>query len=116
MQYVYSKTLQNGHSKIDKAIKILMTNGPLMKVKSIAECSRWSILQYFWPALSDNWSWKPIFGLFESGRFKFTLLHSVWWHWLFPVGTYNIKTMSYPHKCDIMMCIDVDVALSPYAL
>ena len=20
-------------------------------------------LQYFWPALSDNWSWKPIFGL-----------------------------------------------------
>ena len=26
----------------------------------------WSILQYFWPALSDNRSWKPIFGpLFE---------------------------------------------------
>ena len=21
----------------------------------------WSILQYFWPALSDYWSWKPIF-------------------------------------------------------
>ena len=31
---------------IDKA-KILMTNGSLMKVKSIAECSRWSMLQYF---------------------------------------------------------------------
>ena len=41
-----------------------------MKVKSIAECSPWSILQYFWPAkgsmlqyfwpaLSDNQSWKP---------------------------------------------------------
>ena len=30
-----------------------MENGSLMKVKSIAECSR-SILQYFWPALSDN--------------------------------------------------------------
>ena len=30
----------------------------------------WSILQYFWPALSHNWSWKPIFGLFESGSFK----------------------------------------------
>ena len=30
-----------------------------MKVESIAE---WSILQYFWPALRDNWSWKPIFG------------------------------------------------------
>ena len=67
-----------------------MTNGSLMKVKSIAEYSPWSILQYFWPAkgsilqyfwpakgrilqyfwpaLSDNWSWKPICGLFESGR------------------------------------------------
>ena len=35
-----------GHSKIDKT-KILMTNGSLMKVKSIAECSPWSILQHF---------------------------------------------------------------------
>ena len=26
---------------------ILMTNGSLMKVESIAECSPWSILQYF---------------------------------------------------------------------
>ena len=34
-------------------------------VESIAECSPWGILQYFWPALSDNWSWKPIFGIFE---------------------------------------------------
>ena len=33
--------------KIDKT-KILMTNGSLMKVKKgIAECSPWSILQYF---------------------------------------------------------------------
>ena len=54
------KTVLSGHSKIDKT-KILLTNGSLMKVESIAEC--WSILQYFWPALSDNWSWKPIFGL-----------------------------------------------------
>ena len=43
-----------------------MTNGGLMKVKSNAEYSTWRILQYFWPALSDNWSWKSIFGiLFE---------------------------------------------------
>ena len=47
-----------------------MTYGSLMKVESIAEC----ILQYFWPALRDNWSWKPIFGLFESGRFTQVLL------------------------------------------
>ena len=46
-----------------------------MKVESIVECSPWSILQYFWPALSDNWSWKPIFGLFESGRFTQVLLY-----------------------------------------
>ena len=45
-----------------------MTNGSSMKVESIAECSFWSILQYFQPALSDNLSRKPIFGLFENGH------------------------------------------------
>ena len=51
----YSKTCVNGHVKI---YKTNMTNGSLMKVESkfFAECSPWSILQYFWPALSDNWS------------------------------------------------------------
>ena len=52
-----------------------MTNGSLMKVESIAECSHWSILQYFWPALSDSWSLKPILGLFESGCFTQVLLY-----------------------------------------
>ena len=46
-----------------------------MKVESIAECSPWSILQYFRPAFCDNWSWKPIFGLFESGQFTQVLLY-----------------------------------------
>ena len=41
-----------------------------MQVKRIAECSMGSILQYVWPALSDNWSCKPNFGLFESGRYR----------------------------------------------
>ena len=55
-----------------------MTNGSLiMQVKSIAECSHWSILQYFLPALSDNWSWEPIFGLFEGGHFVPVLLYTV---------------------------------------
>ena len=49
----FGLTVLSGHSKIDKT-KILMTNGSLMKVKCIAECSPWSILQYFLPALSDN--------------------------------------------------------------
>ena len=35
-----------------------MTNGSLMQVESIAECSHWIILQYFWPAL-----FKTIIGL-----------------------------------------------------
>ena len=61
------KPVLSGHSKIDKT-KNLITNGSLMKVKIIAECSPWSILQYFLPALSDNLSWKPIFGLLFSGR------------------------------------------------
>ena len=39
------KPVLSGHSKIDKT-KVLMANGSLMKVESIAECSRWSILQY----------------------------------------------------------------------
>ena len=45
----YSKTCVNSHTKKDKA-NILMTNGSLMQVKCIAECSKGSILQYFWPA------------------------------------------------------------------
>ena len=36
----------SGHSKINKT-KVLMENGSLMKVESIAECSPWSIQQYF---------------------------------------------------------------------
>ena len=40
------KPVLSGHSKIDKT-KILMTNSSLMMVKSIAECSPQSILQYF---------------------------------------------------------------------
>ena len=40
------KPVLSGHSKKDKT-KILMTNGSLMKVESIAECSPWNILLYF---------------------------------------------------------------------
>ena len=52
-----------------------MKTGSLMKVKSIAECSPWNILQYIWPAIVDNWSWKQICGLFESGHFTQVLLY-----------------------------------------
>ena len=49
-------------------------SGSLLKVESIADCSKGSILQYFLPKLTDNWSWKPIFGLFESDHFPQVLL------------------------------------------
>ena len=59
------KPVLSGHLKINKT-KVLMENGSLMKVESIAECPLWSIMQYVWPALSDNRCWKPIFDvLFE---------------------------------------------------
>ena len=40
---IYSKTGLKRSLKIDS--KVLMKNGSLMKVESIAECSPWSILQ-----------------------------------------------------------------------
>ena len=54
------KPVLSGHSKIDKT-KVLKTDGSLMQVESIAECSKGSILQNFWPVLGDNQSWIPIF-------------------------------------------------------
>ena len=42
----YSYTCQMQPLKKDKT-KIFTTNGSLMQVKRIAECSSWSILQYF---------------------------------------------------------------------
>ena len=55
-----------------------MTNGSLMKVDIIAECSPRNILQYcgFSPVLSDNWSWNPMCGLFESDFLTQVLLYS----------------------------------------
>ena len=40
------KPVLNGHSKIDNA-EVLQTDCSLMLVENIAECSSWSILQYF---------------------------------------------------------------------
>ena len=47
LKYVNTvKPVLSRYSKIDKS-KILVTNGSLMNVESIAECSKGSILQYF---------------------------------------------------------------------
>ena len=45
-QFSTVKPVLSSHLKIDKN-KVLMENDSLMVVKSIAECSPWSILQYF---------------------------------------------------------------------
>ena len=42
------KPVLSGHLKIDKT-QVLMENGSLMKVESIAECSPWGVLKYFRP-------------------------------------------------------------------
>ena len=70
----YSKTCPKRPLK-NRQTKILMTSSSLMKVESIAECSPWSILQYFWHALSDKRSWKPFFVFFFSGRLRQVLLY-----------------------------------------
>ena len=44
--------------------------------KSIAECSKGSILQYFRPSLSYRLSLRSLFCLFLSGRFILVLLYS----------------------------------------
>ena len=46
-----------------------------MQVESIAECYPWSILQYFRPALSDNWVSKTNFLFFKSDPFTQVLLY-----------------------------------------
>ena len=45
------KSVQNGNSQKDQKL-VFKTNDRLMQVKSIAECSKGSILQYFRPSLS----------------------------------------------------------------
>ena len=47
----------------------------LMQIKSIAECPKGSILQYFRPSLSYQLSLRPWFCLFLSGCFTQVLLH-----------------------------------------
>ena len=46
-----------------------------MKVESIGECSPWSILQYFWPVLSDGGIGNQFFLSFLSGHFRQVLLY-----------------------------------------
>ena len=80
---------RKGHSKVfisttcvkrplSKIPKIgFKTNYCLMQVKSIVECSKGRILQYFRPSLSYQLLLSSLFGLFLSGRFSQVLLYIV---------------------------------------
>ena len=48
-----------------------------MEVKSVAECCKGSILQYFWPLLSYHLSFRSVFYLVFSGRFTQVLLYFI---------------------------------------
>ena len=54
-----------------------MINSRIMKVKSIAECSNGSILQYFRPSLSYRLSLRSLFCLLLSGSFTQVLLYNI---------------------------------------
>ena len=68
------KPVFSGHSKRRPKL-VLKTNYCLMQVKSIAECSKGSILQYFLPSLSYHLSLRSLFCLFLSGRLRQVLLY-----------------------------------------
>ena len=71
-QLLYS-TVKRPLSKRPKIV--FKTNYRLMQVKSIAKCSKGSILQYFRPSLSYQLSLRSLFCLFLSGRFTPVLLY-----------------------------------------
>ena len=71
----YSKTCLKGPLKKNTQNWFSIENYRLMQVKSIAECSKGSILQYFWPSLSYHFPLRPLFCLFLSGRLRQVLLY-----------------------------------------
>ena len=92
-----------------------MTIGSLMKGGSIAEC--WSISQYFWPALSDNKSWKPIFVLFGIGRYTQVLLYFFKCHVIWPIGP-RLEDLYINHvwsKLNACSIINVFIKLSCFS-
>ena len=70
------KPVYNSNSQKDHKM-VFETNYRLMQVKSIAECSKGSILQYFQPSLSYHLSLRSLFCLFSSGRFTQVLLYEL---------------------------------------
>ena len=68
------KPVFSGHSKRRPKL-VFKTDYRLMQVKSIAECSKGSILQYFLPSLSYHLSLRSLFCQLLSGRLRQVLLY-----------------------------------------
>ena len=68
------KPVLNDHSQKHQKL-VFKPNYHLMQVKSIAECSKGSILQYFRPSLSYHLSLRSLFCLFLSGHLRQVLLY-----------------------------------------
>ena len=60
----YSKTCVKRPLKKKTKQKILMAHCSLWRSK-VLQNAPYAILQCFWPALSDNWSWNPIIAFIE---------------------------------------------------
>ena len=70
----YSKTCLKRPLEEDQKL-LFKTAYRLMQVKSIAECSKGSILQYFRPSLSHHLPVRSLFCLFLCGRLRQVLLY-----------------------------------------
>ena len=88
-----------------------------MQVKSIAECSKGSILQFFLPSLSYLLSLRSLFCLFLSGRLRQVLLYlnSFKGDWLMGMkyaerlckeSRWSKATYTYQKAAFLMMCAD----------
>ena len=69
------KPVLNSHSQKDQNL-VFKTNYRLMQDKSIAECSKGSILQYFRPSFSYHVLLISLFCLFLRGHFTQVLLYA----------------------------------------
>ena len=70
---LYSKTCIKQPLKKNTKM-VFNTNYRLMQVKSIAECSKGSTLQYFRPSICYYFPLSPLICLFLSGRLRQVLL------------------------------------------
>ena len=88
------KSVLNGNSQKDRKF-VFKTNYRLLQVKSIAECSKGSILQYFRPSVSYHLSLRSLFCLFWVA-----VLHRFYGRFIIDYGSsLFIKLSNTPRTC-----------------